>query len=189
MDGAPWSPQSRAALTTALPWILEAPKDDGALRMIISRPEPGARELPASVGLSVERGVEGDHWSKGCWRVTEDGRPHPDVQICLMMARCIEAIAGDESRWPPAGDNLFIDMDLTPANTPPGARLRIGSALLIVTDEPHNGCAAFAERFGRDACAFVNVGPGKTHRLRGIYARVLQDGVASVGDRVAKIET
>jgi len=109
------------------------------------------------------------------------------VQICLMSARCIELIAQDRANWQLAGDNLFIDMDLTPDNLPPGTRIGIGSAEMVITDTPHNGCSAFIERYGRDACLFVNTGEGKRLRLRGIYARVTRDGQVSVGDRVVKL--
>ena len=59
--------------------------------------------------------------------------------------------------------------------------------MLEITDTPHNGCASFAERYGRDAVLFVNTGEGKKLRLRGIYGRVVQDGRVSVGDTVAKL--
>jgi MOSC domain-containing protein YiiM len=104
-----------------------------------------------------------------------------------MNARCIALIAGARERWPLAGDNLFIDLDLTPGNMPPGTRLAIGSAVIEITDTPHNACASFAERYGRDAAVFVNTGEGKKLRLRGIYARVVRDGRVSAGDRVVKV--
>ncbi len=103
-----------------------------------------------------------------------------------MNARCIALIAQERGNWAPAGDNLFIDLDLTPANTPPGTRLAIGTAVLEITDTPHNGCDSFIRRYGRDACLFVNTGEGKRLRLRGIYGRVVQDGRVSVGDVVRK---
>lgn len=179
--------RDRAELEAALPDILAAPKDGGRVEAIVIRPAPGRRISAARAELSLAGGVAGDHWAKGCWLSTEDGAPHPDVQICMMSARCIRAIAGDAANWPPAGDNLFIDMDLTPENLPPGARLAIGGAELVVTAEPHNGCQAFSDRYGRDACLFVNTGPGKALRLRGIYGRVIRDGTIAVGDRVTKL--
>ena len=172
----------------ALPHILDAPAQDGVLRAVIRRPDHGQREMVETVSVSAEFGVDGDHWSKGCWRTTEDGAPHPDVQICMMNARCIEAIAGDVPNWAPAGDNLFIDMDLSPANMPPGTRFTLGSAEMVVTPEPHNGCQSFIDRYGREACVFVNTGLGREYRLRGIYARVLRDGVVRVGDRLHKLD-
>ncbi|MEM7497210.1 MAG: MOSC domain-containing protein [Pseudomonadota bacterium] len=179
--------RSRAELEAALPEILAAPKDEGRLDLIVSRPGHGERRTPGIARLTAAGGVEGDHWARGCWRTLEDGSPHPDVQICLMMSRMIRAIAGEEANWPPAGDNLFIDMDLTPDNTPPGTRLALGSVEMVVTAEPHDGCQHFIDRYGRDACIFVNTGAGKRHRLRGIYCRVTRDGSVSVGDMVRKL--
>ncbi|MEM7170415.1 MAG: MOSC domain-containing protein [Pseudomonadota bacterium] len=178
---------SREELLAGLPHILASPKDEGELQAIVVRPQKKERLDVKSCEISLAQGVHGDHWSRGCWKTTEDGKPHPDVQICIMNARCIGLIAQERSNWPPAGDNLFIDMDLTPGNMPPGQKLAIGTAVIEITAEPHNGCASFAERYGRDACTFVNVKEGKTYRLRGIYARVSQDGRVSVGDKVNKL--
>jgi MOSC domain-containing protein YiiM len=180
---------SRAELEAGLPEILTSPKDEGELRAIVIRPAHGERLDVASAGISLARGVEGDHWARGCWKTTADGSPDPDVQICIMNARCIQLIAQERSNWPPAGDNLFIDMDLGPENLPAGTRLGIGSAVIEITDVPHTGCANFIERYGRDACVFVNTGEGKRLRLRGIYARVVEDGTIAVGDRVRRLAT
>ena len=167
---------TKPELLAGLPDILAAPKDAGTLEGIVVRPDHGQRLEPDSVAVSAAGGLAGDHWAKGCWRTTEDGRPHPDVQVCIMSARCIGLIAVERANWAPVGDNLFIDMDLRPENLPPGQRLAIGSAVIEITAEPHNGCSTFAERYGREACAFVNSREGKRYRLRGIYARVVQDG-------------
>ena len=86
------------------------------------------------------------------------------------------------------GDNLFIDMDLRPDNLPPGQRLAIGSAVIEITAVPHTGCVSFVERYGKAAVVFVNAPKGKAMRLRGIYARVVQDGRVTVGDRVVKVD-
>ncbi len=174
-------------LSASLPHILESPKDAGRIDMIIVRPDHGERVVADEVRITAAGGLEGDHWAKGCWKTTEDGAPHPDVQICMMMSRCIEAIAGEPENWPPAGDNLFIDIDLTPANLPPGTRVTLGTAEMVITAEPHNGCQSFIDRYGRDACLFVNTGEGKVHRLRGIYGRVTKDGVIRVGDTLRKL--
>jgi MOSC domain-containing protein YiiM len=174
-------------LQAGLPDILASPSDNGVLEGIVIRPGAGQRRELDSCSISLAGGAEGDHWAKGCWMSTDDGHPHPDVQICIMNARCIARIAGERSNWAPAGDNLFIDMDLTPANLPAGQQLAIGSAIIEVTDTPHNGCANFTKRYGRDATIFVNKGEGRALRLRGIYARVVQDGRVAVGDRVVKV--
>ncbi len=159
---------TRAELEAGLPEILASPEDEGILRAIVIRIEPGQRGDLDTCEISLAGGTQGDHWAKGCWKSTEDGRPHPDVQICLMNARCIALIAVERANWPPAGDNLFIDIDLTPGNMPPGTRLSIGSAVIEITDTLHAGCASFSERYGHDATVFGNTGEGKKFRLRGI---------------------
>jgi MOSC domain-containing protein YiiM len=179
---------TRDELQAGLPHILASPQDNGVLEAIVIRPAQVERADLESSEISLEGGVHGDHWAKGCWMSTEDGKPHPDVQICIMNARCIGLIAHERERWPLAGDNLFIDMDLRPDNLPPGQRLRIGTAVIEITAVPHNGCAKFVERYGKAAVVFVNAPKGKAMRLRGIYARVVEDGRISVGDRVDKVE-
>ena len=174
-------------LNAGLPEILASPADGGVLRGIVIRPEHGQRRELESCEISLTGGVHGDHWAKGCWKTTEDGQPHPDVQVCIMNARCIALIAQERDNWAPAGDNLFIDMDLTPENMPPGQRLGLGTAIIEITDTPHTGCKSFIARYGRDACLFVNKGEGRRLRLRGIYARVVQDGTITVGDTVVKL--
>ena len=174
-------------LQAGLPEIRAAPSDDGVLMAIVYRPEHGARRDVESAGISLAGGVEGDHWAKKCWKETADGRPHPDVQICIMNARSIALIAQERANWAAAGDNLYVDMDLSPENLPPGTRLSLGSAEIEITAVPHNGCQNFIARYGRDACVFVNTGEGKQRRLRGIYARVVKDGRVSVGDVVSKV--
>lgn len=176
----------KAELEDGLTEILAAPKDEGRLEGIVARPRHNRREELQRCEVSLEGGLHGDHWAEGCWKTTEDGKPHPDVQICIMNARCIALIAQDRDNWAPAGDNLFIDLDLSPGNLPVGQRLALGSAVLEITAVPHLGCAKFIERYGKDACVFVNSRVGKANRLRGVYARVVQDGVVAVGDSVMK---
>ena len=117
---------TRAELQAGLPHILASPADDGTLEAIVVRPGHGLREELQSCAISLAGGTHGDHWAKGCWLSTDDGEPHPDVQICIMNARCIDHIAGNRARWALAGDNLLVDLDIRPENPPPGQRLRIG---------------------------------------------------------------
>ncbi|NJM31100.1 MAG: MOSC domain-containing protein [Rhizobiales bacterium] len=178
---------NRDELLAGLDHIRAAPRDHGRLDAIVVRPSHGERLDVGSVEITAAGGLAGDHWAKGCWKSLADGSPDPDVQVCMMNARCIALIAQERANWPPAGDNLFIDMDLTPENLPPGTRLGLGSAEIEITAVAHNGCDGFIARYGRDACVFVNTGEGKRLRLRGIYARVIKDGRVSVGDRAVKI--
>ena len=111
----------------------------------------------------------------------------PDIQIAIINSRLLDLVSGGRDRWALAGDNIVADLDLSQANLVPGQKLRTGTAVLEITDIPHEGCNKFASRFGPAALRFVNVGPAKELRLRGVYARVLQDGMISVGDRIQKL--
>jgi MOSC domain-containing protein YiiM len=174
-------------LQDGLSGIRQSPKDQGLLKAIVIRPETDARVSLPQCELSPELGVHGDNWAKGCWMSLPDGRPHPDVQVTIMNARTIALIAQDEARWPLAGDNLFIDLDLSDDNLPPGTRLAVGAARLEITAVPHKGCRKFAERYGVDATRFVNSQDGLRLHLRGIYARIVERGVVTVGDPVEKL--
>ena len=173
-------------LRQGLDEIRRSPKDQGILRAIVIRPETDARTSLQRCELSPELGVHGDNWALGCWLSLPDGRPHPDVQVAIMNARTIALIAQDEARWPLAGDNLFVDLDLSEDNLPPGTRLSVGSTLLEITAEPHKGCSKFAARYGVDATRFVNGREGRQLHLRGIYARIVEAGVVAVGDTIAQ---
>ena len=109
------------------------------------------------------------------------------MQLNIMNVRAISIIAQSRDRWPLAGDQLFIDLDLSAGNLPPGARLALGSAVIEITAEPHLGCHKFAARFGADAVRFVNSPIGKELHLRGINAKVVQTGLIRVGDRTKKL--
>ena len=78
------------------------------------------------------------------------------MQLNLMNARVVALVSQDKSRWHLAGDQLYVDLDLSEANLPAGTQLAIGSAVIEVTNEPHTGCSKFVERFGVDAMEFVN---------------------------------
>jgi MOSC domain-containing protein YiiM len=177
----------RDELEAGLVEILRSPGTSGELKAIVIRPATDARESLPRCEVSAELGLHGDNWAKGCWKSLPDGRPHPDVQITIMNARAAALIAQDETRWPLAGDNLFVDLDLSEANLPPGTRLAVGPAVLEITAVPHNGCQKFAARFGLEATRFVNSKDGKRLHLRGIYARVVQPGTIAVGDPVIKL--
>ena len=135
--------------------------------------------------LDPELGLVGDNWlARGSTR-THDGTAHPEMQLNVMSARAIALIAGSPDRWALAGDQLYVDLALDDRNLPTGTRLALGTAVIEVTEVPHNGCAKFTERFGRDAARFVNSPVGKELHLRGINAKVVQAGTVARGDTIS----
>lgn len=176
---------STAELEAGLEHIRAAPADNGVVEMIVRRPETEAREVLTVAALDVDEGLVGDNWKTKGSRKTVDGSAHPDMQLNLMNARVVALLAGDRERWPLAGDQFYLDLDLSDENLPPGTRLKIGGAEIEVTGEPHLGCKKFSARFGRDAMLFVNSEMGKQLNLRGINARVVTGGEVHTGDRVS----
>ena len=137
--------------------------------------------------LDCDEGLVGDTWRVRGSSRTADGSAHPDMQLNLMNARVSALVAGRPERRQLAGDQLHVDLDLSPANLPPGTRLSIGSAVIEVTDQPHRGCAKFAARFGKEALSFVNAPAGRELNLRGINAKVVVAGTVRRGDVVHKL--
>lgn len=168
-------------LNLGLERILESPQDGGLVEMLVVRPKNDERLTPEKVEVSAELGFHGDHWSTG------EYREEPDIQIAIMSSRVLDLVSGGRERWPLAGDNIIVDLDLSKENLVPGQKLEAGSAILEITEIPHAGCNKFSQRFGADALRFVNLGQGKELRLRGVYARVVQPGTIAVGDHLNKL--
>ena len=177
---------TREELERGLAHVLQSPENNGTLELIVKRPEIDQRESVTAGRLEIEHGLVGDSWrSRG--GDMADGSADPDVQITIMNSRVVALIADDDNRRELAGDQLYLDLDLSGANLPPGTKLAIGDAIIEVTELPHTGCRKFADRFGRDATVFVNSGLGRKQNFRGINARVVQSGDLKVGDVAQKL--
>ena len=176
-----------AELEAGLDDIRQSPKDEGALRLIVRRPQVGQREVLDEGALDLDEGLVGDTWRARAVARSADGVPYLLTQLNIMNARVIALVAGPKERWPLAGDQLFIDIDLSDDNMPAGTRLALGSAVIEVTEEPHTGCQKFLTRFGVDAVKFVNSHLGRRLHLRGVNARVVRSGVIRVGDAAKKL--
>jgi MOSC domain-containing protein YiiM len=174
-------------LEAGLDQIRNSPRDEGVLELIVRRPQIDEREVLEEAELHLAVGLVGDNWKERSSSRTLDGSPHPDMQLNVMNARAIALLAQHKDRWPLAGDQLFIDLDLSVDNLPAGTRLALGTAVIEVTNQPHTGCKKFVERFGLDALRFVSTPVGKQLNVRGINAKVVQPGAIRVGCMVKKI--
>ena len=179
---------NESEIEAGLPHILASPRDVGRVEAIFLRPSEGERASPESVYLSPEDGVQGDRWASTSGRRLPDGRPDPSIQVSLMNARVLDLLAGTREKWPLAGDNLIVDLDLSEENVPAGQRLAIDDVLLEVTEVPHTGCRKFIERYGKEATGFVNAADRKDLHLRGVFARVLKAGNVNVGSAIRKVD-
>ena len=165
--------------------VLSSPKSVGTLRMIVQRPKVNARNVVEAGTLALDQGLIGDNWLKkgSRWRRGGD----PKRQITVMNWRFAGLVAGAEDRIPLAGDQLYVDLDLSKGNLPPGTRIAIGrNAVIEVTKPSHLGCKKFVERFGLEAMEFANSEFGREHNLRGVNAMVVAGGEIMVGNLVTK---
>ena len=173
-------------------WVatLDAPRDVGTVMAVIRRPVPGQREVLQVGHLDVTEGLVGDSWSTRSTRHMPEGAPDPDMQLNVMHHGLVQFLAQDPGRDELAGDQMYVDLDLSHANLPAWSELHIGGpegAVIVVTEVPHNGCGKFIARFGKDAMTFVNGPEGKPRRLRGLCAKVVRPGPVRPGDEVVVV--
>lgn len=176
-----------AALEDELAHIQASPKQEGRIEWLVRRPATNEREVLQQAKLDETQGLIGDRWHTGTLAKTKDRPLNQDNQLTLMNARVIHAIAQDKNRWALAGDQFYVDFDLSSHNLPPGTQLVLGEAIIEVTAEPHLGCRKFSDRFGKDATAFVNSRENRALNLRGVNAKVVQGGVVRVGDAIKSV--
>jgi MOSC domain-containing protein YiiM len=170
----------------AIDRIRAAPASAGRVELIVGRPDLEEREVYEEAQLDPHEGLVGDNWRERS--IAKKREANPDTQLTLVNARAAAVFAGPRERWALAGDQLYVDLDLSERNLPPGTRLRLGSAVIEITAEPHLGCGKFIRRFGIDAQKWVNSDVGRELKLRGIYARIVEAGTVRPGDEIAKLD-
>lgn len=174
-------------LAARLDDVSASPADEGRVELVVRRPATGEREVLAEASLDPAVGIVGDTWLERGSRHTPDGSAEPDRQVTLMNARVAALVAGSPERMPLAGDQLYVDLDLGVDNLPAGTRLAMGSAVVVVTEPPHTGCAKFTQRYGLAALRLINSPAGRAARWRGVNARVEVAGTVRPGDYVRKL--
>lgn len=178
-------------LAEHLDHLRSAPGDTGTLDLLVRRPAHGVRDVVPEGILDLELGMVGDNWlERATSRARESGR-HLDAQLTVMGSRMIGLLAPDDATRALAGDQLYVDLDLSHDNLPAGSRLVVGegerAAVIEVTAKPHTGCQKFIRHFGHAAVRFINSPEGRRMRLRGLNARVVVPGVVRRGDPVTRV--
>ena len=174
-----------AELEAGLEHLRATPRGEGVVELIVRRPTVDEREVVEEAELDLEDGLVGDSWKA---RGRSGGRPsNTNAQVTVRNARATALVAGDRERWPLAGDQLYVDLDLSGEHLPPGTQLEVGTAVLVVTEDPHPGCKKFSARFGLEALMFVNSPDGRALNLRGINTRIVRPGTVRVGDAIRRI--
>ena len=176
---------SRRRLESGLGKIRGSPADRGRVILVVRRPAAGVRELADEAMLDTVTGLAGDNWLTRGSSSRTGGPADPERQVTVMNARAAELVAGGTDRMPLAGDQIYVDLDLSVGNLPAGSLLAVGQAVLQVR-APHLGCAKFAGRFGAEAMRFVNSRLGRQLRLRGMNAQVVRPGLVRPGDAVTR---
>ncbi len=180
--------RTTAELTDRFDVLRESPTEVGILTLVVRRPANGRRDLLEEGVLDETEGLVGDNWlTRATSRAIAAGR-HLDAQLTVMSARMVGLLSDDPREQALAGDQLYVDLDLSHENLPAGARLSVGDkAVIEVTAKPHAGCKKFLNQFGEEAVAFVNSDVGRAMRLRGLNARIVTGGVIRPGDVVRKL--
>jgi len=171
----------------ALPHILAAPKDAGAIDHLCFRPSRGTRTFPASLTLTKAEGIPGDRWLKEPWQRLSDGTPDPDLQVSILPARVLDLIWRARETTTHPGDTIVADLDLGVANLPPGSLLQAGTAVLRVSGYFNEACVKWKTRHGKAATDFITAPGHAPLRLRGIICAVAADGVVVATDHLRVI--
>jgi hypothetical protein len=178
---------NRHELEAGLADVRRSPVGSGTLELIVARPSVDEREVLSEGQLDLIDGLVGDTWRTRASTSRPDGSPDPEAQLTVMNSRLASLVAGTPDHGGLAGDQLYVDLDLSVSHLPAGSRLQVGEAVIEITAKPHRGCAKFAARFGNEALRFVNTGEGIVLNLRGRNAKVVLPGTIKRGDAVRLI--
>ena len=157
----------------------------GRVEYLMNRPSEGVHVPVDELYLDEVAGIRGDRWRDTAWLRLPDGRPDPRVQVSLTNTEVIRGFTGIEAdSHYRCGDNMYVTLNLSEAALPVGARVRVGGAVLEVSDVENDACGKFAQRFGAEAFKLVRESDTVHLRLRGIFCCIRESGTVRVGDAV-----
>lgn len=169
----------------ALKLANSAPTRSGCVDYLINRPSEGVHVPVDSLTLDRAKGIVGDRWATTAWMKLEDGSPDPRVQVSITNTKVMACFTGSapDSIYQ-CGDNLYVDFNLTEQHLRVGARLKVGSAVLEVSDVINDACGKFVQRFGAEAFKLIRTPENSGLRLRGIFCSIIEPGQICIGDRI-----
>jgi hypothetical protein len=179
-----WSIAELDARWAALP---PSPRDRGRVTQVCVRPDVDQRAFPESVELCPVRGAIGDRWQRRTWMHLPDGSPDPRVQVAVMNSQTLEFLQNLTGCTHHPGDTLLVDLDLSAEALPSGNRVRIGAAVLEISDVENDACAKFAKHYGDDVFQWIRAPANRTKRHRGLFACVVLGGHIRAGDFAERI--
>ncbi len=166
--------------------LVSSPKDDVPIEVICVRPDFSKRRTLDRAYLSKDDGIVGDRWKKTPWLRLKNGDPDPRIQVSLTNLRILNAISKTSQALTLPGDNFVADIDLSEANMPVGQLLKLGDAIIEVTDVYNDACKKFEMRYGIDVMNWIREPAYQHLRLRGIFARIIQNGWVTQHDKIQK---
>lgn len=187
MKHAPLTPVSAEALAAAMPFIRSAPRDAGVVRLLCTRPRPNFRSFPSWLTMTRSEGIAGDYHLAQPWLKQPDGSADPRIEVSVIPWRVLDLVWRERDRVAHPGDNIAVDMSLSEADLPAGTQLAVGTAILEVSDVPNDGCVKWKVRCGRAAYDWILTPDHLKLRLRGLYARIVQDGTVRIGDVIRRL--
>lgn len=179
---------TRSELNSALPSVLDAPKNGAKVELLCRRPDRNQRDFTDHLRLTQAGGIEGDYEMKKPWLTLPDGSPDPRIQVSILPKRVLDLVWRDRENVAYPGDTIIADLNVTLDNMPVGTRLQVGGAVLEVSDVWNEGCAKWKVRMGREAYDWTSAPEHEALRLRGIYCSIVGDGMVRIGDTITKIE-